>query len=543
MMSPAEVRKSMQSTVRPDATGFTAASWQPTRFVFLLAAVVLPPVGLVLLWLRPGIGIIRKLFGSVVMALLGIAYLFLFFGLRLEPDGSGIPTIASFTKPESHYAALERSRAAQRQQSAPASAPVPTVETRTPEAAPGAPEPRLDFADRNVGAPDVPGVYWTDFRGPRRDGHYDETEILTVWPDSGLTPLWRQPVGGGYASFVIAEGRAFTIEQRRHLEVVAAYDVESGRELWTHSWPAEFRETMGGDGPRATPTWHDGRLYALGAAGELRCLDAESGKLLWSRNILADNGAQNLNWGMAAAPLVVDDKVIVLPGGRSGKSVVAYHKQTGEAVWKALDDQQAYTSPMLVTLAGRRQLLVVSGSRAMGLTVEDGTVLWDYPWVTQYGVNAAQPLIIDENHFFISAGYDHGAALVEVTRTESGFAARTVWENNQMKNKFTSSVLYQGHIYGLDESILACVDARTGERKWKGGRYGYGQVVLASGHLIVLTEGGELVLVKATPGRHLELARFSAIEGKTWNHPAIAGGHLLVRNAREMAAFKITPRP
>jgi outer membrane protein assembly factor BamB len=175
-----------------------------------------------------------------------------------------------------------------------------------------------------------------------------------------LPLLWRQPVGGGYASFVIAKGRAFTIEQRRHQEVVAAYDVETGREIWTHSWDAEFRESMGGDGPRATPTWNEGRLYALGATGELHCLQAESGTLVWARNILKDNQAENLTWGMAASPLIVDEKVIVLPGGSPGKSVVAYHKVTGNTVWKALDDKQAYTSPMLVTLAGRRQILVVS---------------------------------------------------------------------------------------------------------------------------------------------------------------------------------------
>jgi outer membrane protein assembly factor BamB len=384
------------------------------------------------------------------------------------------------------------------------------------------------------------GIYWTDFRGPHRDGNYDEMPILTEWPASGLPLLWRQPIGGGYASFVIVRGRAFTIEQRRQEEVVAAYDVETGRELWTNRWNGEFRESMGGDGPRATPTWDEGRVYALGALGELRCLEARTGKVIWSRNILADNQASNLQWGMSAAPLIVEDKVIVLPGGSSGKSVVAYDKQTGQPIWKALDDKQAYTSPMLVTLAGQRQLLIVSARRAMGLAVEDGKLLWDFPWETSYDVNSAQPLIVDENRFFISAGYGHGAALVEVTKTANGFSTRAVWQNLMMKNKFNSSVLYQGHIYGLDESILTCLNAETGERMWKGGRYGYGQLLLASGYLIVLTESGDVVLVKATPEQHAEVARFSAIEGKTWNHPALASGRLLVRNTTQMACFQIS---
>jgi outer membrane protein assembly factor BamB len=142
---------------------------------------------------------------------------------------------------------------------------------------------------------------------------------------------------------------------------------------------------------------------------------------------------------------------------------------------------------------------------------------------------------------FLSAGYGHGAAVFEVARTGDDFSTRTIWQNTRMKNKFTSSVLHQGYIYGLDEAILACVDAATGELKWKGGRYGYGQTLLAGDHLVVLTEDGDVALVRATPERHEEVARFPAIEGRTWNHPIIAGGYLLVRNLREMAAFDLRP--
>ena len=382
-------------------------------------------------------------------------------------------------------------------------------------------------------------AYWTDFRGPRRDGHYDEMPILTKWPAQGPERLWRKPIGGGYASFVAANGMVFTIEQRRNQEIVAAYDVNTGREVWSHGWEALFQESMGGDGPRATPTWHEGRVYALGAEGELRCLDAGSGRRIWSKNILRDNGAENLQWGMAASPLIVDEKVIVLPGGSGGRSVVAYHKDTGEPVWRALDDKQAYTSPMLVTLAGKRQILVVSGSRAMGLNPEDGALLWEYPWRTSFDINSAQPVITGPDRLILSAGYDHGAALIRVVPSGDGFRAERIWENRKMKNKFSSSVLHEGHIYGLDESILACVNAATGDQKWKGGRYGFGQIMLASGHLIVAAENGDIALVRATPERHDELVRFSAIEGKTWNHPVIVDGKLLVRNTVEMAAFRV----
>jgi outer membrane protein assembly factor BamB len=381
--------------------------------------------------------------------------------------------------------------------------------------------------------------YWTNFRGPNRDGRYDEKPVLNTWPPNGLTPLWKQPVGLGYASFSVAEGRAYTIEQRRRQEVVAAYDVNTGRELWTQGWNALYSDTTG-DGPRTTPTWDNGRLYALGATGELRCLDAKTGQVFWGKNILSDNRAENLQWAMAASPLIVDDKVIVLPGGSPGTSIVAYNKMTGAPVWKSQNDKQAYVSPMLVTLSGRRQILIVSATRAMGVAPEDGSLLWSYPWDTEYGINCSQPIVVSANRFFISAGYGKGAALVEVTGSGKSFSAKTIWENVNMKNKFNSSVLHQGYVYGLDEGILTCVDVNTGERKWKGGRYGYGQVILAGSNLIILSDTGELVLVRATPDQHSEVARFQAIEGKSWNYPAIADGRLIIRNANEMAAYNIT---
>jgi outer membrane protein assembly factor BamB len=235
--------------------------------------------------------------------------------------------------------------------------------------------------------------------------------------------------------------------------------------------------------------------------------------------------------------------VIVLPGGGGGKSVVAYNKMTGAPVWKALDDRQAYVSPMLVELGGRRQIVVVSSLRVVGLTPENGSLLWSYPWDTDMGINVSQPIVVDANRFFISSGYGKGAALVELKPNGNTFSATTIWENTNMKNKFNSSVLHNGYVYGLDEQILVCLDVNTGERKWKEGRFGFGQVILASGHLII-THGdtGEVVLVKATPDKYTEVARFAALDGRTWNYPAIADGRLLVRNSSEMAAYDISGR-
>ncbi|MCA1577561.1 MAG: PQQ-like beta-propeller repeat protein [Acidobacteria bacterium] len=436
---------------------------------------------------------------------------------------------------DSHYAALEQHRQQQAAQ-APAAAPAATA-TPVAEASPTvSPSPGAAAPTASTGR-----NYWTTFRGPKRDGNYEATPVLTSWPAGGLSPIWKQPIGLGFASFAIADGRAYTIEQRRGQEVVAAYDIGTGRELWKQAWNAEYNDSTG-DGPRSTPTWDQGRVYALGATGELRCIDANNGSVIWGKNILTDNQAENLQWAMAASPLIVDDKVIVLPGGTNGKSVVAYNKMTGAPVWKVLNDRQAYVSPMLVELAGRRQIVVVSASRVVGLAPENGALLWNYPWDTDMGINASLPVMVDRNRFFISSGYGKGAALVAVKGSGSNFTATTIWENINMKNKFNSSVLHNGHVYGLDEGILTCLDVNTGERKWKGGRYGYGQVILASGHLIVSSDAGDVALVKATPAQYTEVARFSALQGKTWNYPAIADGRLLVRNANEMAAYDISPK-
>src|SRR5580700_181964 len=461
---------------------------------------------------------------SVLCSLVGIVLVLHIYGIRI--DWNGNMSHVTIKNLASDNARLEQSRAAQKTEPP----PPPPVAAAPVEKAPV----KL-----------VKAAYWTDFRGPNRAGEYSESPINAEWPAEGLPRLWKQPIGGGYASFTVGEGRAYTIEQRRDKEAVTAYDIETGRELWAFSYPASFDEVLGGPGPRATPVYHDGLVYSLGAMGDLYCLAAATGKPKWSKNILADNDAKNIHWAMAGAPLIVGDMVIVTPGGLGGnssvggKSIVAYNRLTGAPLWKALNDRAAYTSPILATLAGERQIVWISGERAVGLGVEDGKLLWEYPWPAQMDMNCSQPVVIDDSDVLLSSAQGPGAALLKIAKDGDAFTAQPVWKNNRLKNKFNSSVLYQGYIYGFDEAILECFDPKTGEVKWKGGRYGYGQMLLAGGYLVITTEQGELVLVRATPEGHQELARFQAIEGKTWNLPAIDHGLLLVRNTEEMACFRL----
>jgi outer membrane protein assembly factor BamB len=501
-----------------------------SRLALWLGIFLFPPVGIVLLWMRGNMRVWSRLAGTLGICLVAILELFYVYGLRVEWNGNMQVQKISFASRARHYAQLEENRERQRAEASPAAAPA---------AVPVASAPAAAVVKETAPEKTQPVSYWTDFRGPNRAGVYSETAIETAWPAAGLPRLWKQPVGGGYASFSVGEGRAYTIEQRRDKEAITAYDVETGRELWAFTYPALFDEVLGGPGPRATPVYADGLVYSLGAKGDLYCVVAKTGKPKWSKNILADNQAKNIHWAMAGSPLIVDDKVIGTPGGPRGKSIVAYNRLTGQPIWTSLNDPAGYTSPILATLAGRKQIIWISAERAVGIAVEDGKLLWEFSFPAQMGMNCSQPVVVDDSNVLLSSSQGPGAALLEITKSGEGYTARAVWQNNRLKNKFNSSVLYQGYVYGFDEAILACMDAKTGELKWKGGRYGYGQLLLAGDHLVVLTEDGDVVLVRATPEGHQELARFSAIEGRTWNIPAIDNGLLLVRNTTEMACFRL----
>jgi outer membrane protein assembly factor BamB len=245
---------------------------------------------------------------------------------------------------------------------------------------------------------------------------------------------------------------------------------------------------------------------------------------------------------MAASPLVVGSTVVTVPGGGNGRSIVAYDRASGRVAWSTHDDEAAYSSPMRATLAGVDQIVVVLATRVVGVSPDRGALLWEFPWPAGGGVHAAQPLAIGDNRVFVSSRSSAVGAAFEITPYGDRLTAREVWRTNRMKNDFSTSVHHDGFIYGLDAGILACIDAASGEPKWKGGRYGDGQVLVASGHLVITTDDGEIVLVRATPGGHQEVARLSAVEGRTWNHPALADGLLLVRNAAQMAAFDLRAR-
>lgn len=383
------------------------------------------------------------------------------------------------------------------------------------------------------GASDFP-----QFLGPNRNGMLTGPRLATNWTAQPPTQLWRQPVGAAWSGFVVAGTIALTQEQRGSDEAVVAYDLATGRALWSHTDPVRYFTTLAGEGPRATPTVAGQRVLALGATGVLNCLDLATGRLLWTKDILKEHGGDVPDWGLSGSPLVLDDLVVVNPGGGNNRSVAAHQLADGVVRWTAGKRGASYSSPLVTTIAGVRQVLLFGGTLA-GHDAATGGVLWDYRWPGGHP-HIAMPVRVTESDWIISSGYGTGSARVSVTRDGAGkWSAKQVWRTNRLKSKFANPVLHRGYVYGLDDGIMACLDAETGDFKWKDGKYGHGQVLLVGEWLLVMAESGEVVLLDPQPDGLRELTRFPALAGKTWNPPALAGEYLLVRNDKEAACYRL----
>jgi outer membrane protein assembly factor BamB len=431
---------------------------------------------------------------------------------------------------------------------APPETPVPGPAADTPAAstAPAAAKGTDAAAKPAAGAPtkragDVAGAEaeWPGFRGPDRDSVIRGVRIETDWSQKPPVELWRRPIGPGWSSFAVRGDLAYTQEQRGEHEIVSCYRLSTGEPVWAHRDPVRFWESNGGAGPRATPAVRNGRVYTMGATGIVNALDAGTGAVIWSRDAQKDTGAPLPGWGFTGSPLLFDDAVIVAASGR----LVAYDAGTGVPRWSRRTHGGGYSSPHLVTIDGVPQIVLLSGGGATALAPADGAPLWEYMW--EPGVNIVQPAVAENGDLLLTAGDamgGFGIRRVVVARGSGQWTVEQRWESRGLKPYFNDFVVHKGHAFGFDGSILACIDLQNGERKWKGGRYGHGQIVLLPEQdvLFVVSEEGELALVSATADGFKELARVKAIEGKTWNHPVLVGNVLLVRNGEEMAAFRLS---
>jgi outer membrane protein assembly factor BamB len=378
---------------------------------------------------------------------------------------------------------------------------------------------------------------WPGFRGPRRDGIVRGVQIKTDWSASPPVEMWRRPIGPGWSSFAVRGDLLYTQEQRGEDELVGCYKVSTGEPVWRHRDPVRFWESNAGAGPRATPTLHKERVYAFGATGILNALDARTGKVVWSRNVATDTGRKVPAWGFTSSPLVVDDVVVVAAAG----TLAAYDLAKGNQRWRGPSYGGSYSSPHRATLGGVTQIVLLGGPGAISVAPADGAVLWEHKWepgaIVQPALTADGDILVNT----LTASGGLGLRRLNVSPGGDGWRVEERWTSIGLKPYFNDFVVHKGHAYGFDGNILSCIELNEGKRKWKGGRYGNGQLVLLADQdlLLVLSEEGELALINATPDQFTERARFRALEGKTWNHPVLLGDLLLTRNSEQMAAFRL----
>ncbi|MDQ3071477.1 MAG: PQQ-like beta-propeller repeat protein [Acidobacteriota bacterium] len=427
-----------------------------------------------------------------------------------------------------------------------APAPAPDTAPVTPAAAvaadavalPAASAAATDADNAKTAEPVPSTAEWAGFRGASRDGVVHGVRIATDWTSAPPVAMWRRPVGPGWSSFSVRGDLFYTQEQRGDDEIVACYRVSTGEPVWMHKDTARFYESNGGAGPRATPTLSGGRVFSFGPTGILNALDARTGARAWSRNVATDLERGIPLWGFTSSPIVIDDAVIVAASG----TLAAYDIASGKPRWTGPRQLGSYSSPHVATIDGVRQVLLLTGSGAAGILPADGTLLWESKF--EGGTPIVQPALTANGHVLvnsISMTGGNGIKRLAVAKGGSGWTVEERWSSNGLKPYFNDFVVHNGHAFGFDGNILSSINLDDGRRNWKGGRYGNGQMVLLADQdlLLVLSEEGELVLVSAKPDKFAEVAKFPAIEGKTWNHPVVIGDILLVRNGQEMAAFRL----
>ena len=381
-----------------------------------------------------------------------------------------------------------------------------------------------------------PGANWPQWRGPNRDGISKETGLLKQWPAEGPALVWKAAgAGRGYSSFSVSNGNLYTMGLRGDREFVVAFDIATGKEAWATAHGSAFRNDRG-DGPRGTPTVDGDRIYALGGAGDLSCLDARTGKVVWTKNVLKEFGGSNIQWGISESPLVMGNKVLVNAGGR-GASIVALNKTDGSVIWKSQSDEAGYSSAIPLQVNGSTQVIFFTASRAVGLDMNDGRLLWEYARPSNNVANVATP-IARANRVFISSDYGAGGGVIEIKPDNK---AQEIYFTKEMKNHHSSSVLVGDHLYGFSSAILTAMKFDTGEIAWRDRSVGKGSLVYADGHLYCFSENGVVGLVEATPAGYKEKGRFRIPQDSlpTWTHPVVVGGRLYLRDQDTIYAFDV----
>jgi outer membrane protein assembly factor BamB len=380
---------------------------------------------------------------------------------------------------------------------------------------------------------DFPG-----YLGALADGTVEGVRLATDWAAQPPREVWRREIGSGWSGFSIVGDLAITQEQRGSEERTTCYDLHRGEVLWSHSEPVRHEEPLGGPGPRATPAISDGRVFSLGATGILNALDLRTGEPIWRVDLAEVAAVERPIYGFSASPVVHRNHVVVVAGGNQGRSLWAFDVASGEKAWSGGNAAYGYATPVVGTVAGIEQWIVLSEGSVNGIAAADGTLLWSQAW-PQPTEETAQPKLLSDDRVLVSSGYGVGAKMYRLNATDTGIDVEVLWESIRLKAKFSDFVIHEDHAYGLDDGILTSVSLADGSRAWKKGRFGHGQLLLVGDLLLIQAEDGSVALVEARPDQYTERGRVEVLDGKTWNHPALSGSSLLVRNAREAVLLEL----
>ena len=382
---------------------------------------------------------------------------------------------------------------------------------------------------------------WPNYRGPNHDGFTTETDWQSNWPAGGPKILWRKSIGTGFSSIVVNNGRVYTMgnsgkkgdKRTDHNDTVFCFDAQSGKEIWAYSYPCPLEPKYYDGGTLSTPTADGNAVYTLSKMGDLFCLDAATGKIIWQKQVNKDLGMELPTWHFSSSPLVINDMVIF----NLGTAGLALNKKTGDIIWQNGKGKCGYATPVPFTLEGNNCLAIFGEDSLIGVKTEDGKRLWDFKWKTKYDVNAADP-VISKNYIFISSGYNHGCALIKLT----GNNVTKIWANKNIRSQMNCTMLWKGHIYGFDESQLKCLLLRDGSEQWSEKSLGKGSLIMSTdGRMIIMSDKGELVIAQADPTAFKPLARAQILtESRCWTSPTLANGKIYARNANgDMACVDV----
>ncbi len=370
---------------------------------------------------------------------------------------------------------------------------------------------------------------WPQWRGPNLDGISAEKDFRKNWGEKTPPRLWLDSAGAAFSGFACVAGKAYTCGTSNEKQVAYCYDAHSGKRIWKTPFEDAYEEGQGGDGPRATPAVFEGRVYLQGALGRVVCLDAADGKIIWSQSF-----DKKPTWGYSASVLIEGDFAIVT----GNNELIALDKTTGERKWSCETEVVGYATPYPFTFADQRYIAAFMGKEAVIVTADTGREVFRMPWQTDWDVNAATPIFSD-GHLFLSSGYRHGSILLKLRKDGDKLAADTVWQNGNIRAKFQTPVLYEGYLYTSDEVGIRCVHFLTGEEQWKVRGKKHGTLVIADGHIVLLTEDGELQIAPASPGGYEPVTTARVMRGRCWTVPTLYDGKLYVRNLKAAACYDL----